>query len=168
MALNTAKEYGIDRAIIDRAEALGVYFDQCCRVGPLAEVEQQQEPRPGGGLQSVEGAHHPPVLSTDTVDITSSIDIDRDVLPLVRQLVGDSYPVHVVKRGFESSPALEGLSCTYILLLQSTSRRAPEVSDAASSRVIGQGATDIAALCIGAHDRLSCYMWARPSRSAVV
>lgn len=124
MALNTAKQYGIDRTIVDRAEALGAFFDQCCRGGPpVTEVDQHQQ-------QQWVQQHQPTLSSADNDDSASigidmDIDIDRDVLPSVRHLVDDS-PLYVVKRGFEPSPALEGLSCTYILLL-STSTRAQKV-----------------------------------------
>lgn len=117
MALNTAKQYGIDRTIVDRAEALGVFFDQCCRGGPpVTEVDQQQH------LPTLSPAHND---DSTSIGIDMDIDIDGDVLPSVRHLVDDS-PLYVVKRGFEPSPALEGLSCTYILLL-STSTRAQKV-----------------------------------------
>ena len=121
MALNTAKQYGIDRTIVDRAEALGAFFDQCCRGGPpVTEVDQQQQQQQQ--LPTLSSAHND---DSTSIGIDMDIDIDRDVLPSVRHLVDDS-PLYVVKRGFEPSPALEGLSCTYILLL-STSTRAQKV-----------------------------------------
>lgn len=131
MALNTAKQYGIDRTIVDRAEALGAYFDQCCRGGSRAEIELLQQPQEqlrfagdqqkedqqqSGQLQHLSSADN-----DDSAGIDTEIDIDRDVLPAVRHLVSDS-PLYVVKRGFEPSPALEGLSCTYILLLSTLTK----------------------------------------------
>jgi hypothetical protein len=128
MALNTAKQYGIDRTIVDRAEALGAYFDQCCRGGggSRAEIELQQELRFAEDQQKEDQQQpvqhqHLSILSSADNDDSADIDIDRDVLPAVRHLVDDS-PLYVVKRGFEPSPALEGLSCTYILLLSTLTK----------------------------------------------
>ena len=124
MALNTAKQYGIDRTIVDRAEVLGAYFDQCCREGSRAEIELQQQEQlrfAEDQQQSVQLQHQSSADNDDSADIDTDIDIDRDLLPAVRHLVDDS-PLYVVKRGFEPSPALEGLSCTYILLLSTLTK----------------------------------------------
>ncbi len=121
MALNTAKQYGIDRAIVDRAEVLGAYFDQCCREGSRAEIELRLQEQLRFAEQSVQLQHLSSADNEDSAGIDTGIDIDRDLLPAVRHLVDDS-PLYVVKRGFEPSPALEGLSCTYILLLSTLTK----------------------------------------------
>jgi hypothetical protein len=130
MALVTAKKYGLDADIIQRAQELAQQFDTLCRNDTLsaelravahAEDEQQQRQ-----VDAQEGSTEEPSLQSwadDERPAGRRYNLNSDVAPILRSLAGEGAgAVQIVPAAWDPPVVLEGSSCVYVLQLYSLTK----------------------------------------------